>query len=540
MNVSFDLTSEPWIPCILANGTRKELSLTDVLTRAPEIREVVAPSPLVTAALHRLLLAILHRIFGPRTRSEWREMWEAGRWDEGRLRAYLEDWRHRFDLFDKDRPFYQTPGLPHKMNPSPISILACEQSSKSSTTLFDHHDDHIAPNVSPAEAACLVVANQAFSLGGLCSREKGGNPSAKDAPIARAAIVLVIGDTLFETLMLNMVRYDVQRGFPFSGQSADDAPAWEQDSPAAVEERLPRGYLDYLTWQSRRIWLGPEVDKDGDLQVRQGIIADGRRFPDNVFPSEMETMTARIPKPNAKSGQDPRGPLRLRQSRAVWRDSTALLQSIAEGDDKASTIRPRTIDWLGELVDTGVIDKAKSYSISIIGMCSKPGQKKIYFWRHERQPLPLTYLTDEDLVDDLGVALRIAEEAARALTSALWPIGCTLVGPDQANDNEAVRQKLSQSLPGLPLYWSSLEPKFYGLLVGLPGDYDHRERELEKWAKIVESTVWRAFDESIRALPTGIKFLRAEVTARNNLARKLYGDVLSDFKEVDYAQADRA
>ena len=530
MNVTFDLTSEPWVPCVLADGTREELSLTDVLTRAPGIREVIAPSPLVTVALHRLLLAILHRIFGPRDTSEWREMWEAGRWDEDKLRAYLEHWRHRFDLFDEDQPFYQTPGLPEKMLTS-ISKLAQEQASGHNPTLFDHNCDNAPPAVTPSQAAHLLIAQQNFALGGLYSAEKG-RAYAKAAPLAGTAVLLVVGENLFETLMLNMVRYDAA-DYPYSGQKAEDAPAWEQERPGEVDTRQPLGYLDYLTWQSRRVWLEPDVGGDGRLQVQRGMIADGCRFPEGYFSSDAETMTARVPNPQAKKGQDPRGALRLREDRAVWRDSAALFQSLSEEDDGLQAARPRTLQWLSELVWGDVLDSAQRYSVSVLGACS--GQAKVDFWRHERQPIPLSYLVDEDLVGDLRVGLEIAEGAARALISALWPIGCALVGPDQANDSRAVRQKLSRSLPGLRVYWSLLELGFWEFLLELPGDYEHRERELEKWAKVVEGTIWRAFDESVRALPVGIKFLQAEVKARSTFARKLYRDVLSDFKEVNYA-----
>lgn len=468
-------------------------------------------------------------------------MWEAGQWDSNAIRAYLKQWQHRFDLLDDQRPFYQTPGLSEKMEPSTSSILACEQSSKNAATLFDHHADHIAAVVSPVRAACLVVANQAFNLGGLCSREKGGNPSAKDTPIARAAMALVIGDNLFETLMFNMVRYDIQRGFPFGGQSANDAPAWEQDSPAAVAERRPRGYLDYLTWQSRRIGLESEVDEGGCLQVRRALIADGYRFPAGFFPSDEEIMTAHMLNPRAESGSDPQRALRLRRDRVVWRDSTALFQSLGAEGDGVHTVRPRAIDWLATLVDLGVLDRSECYSTSVLGACSKPGQKKIYFWRHERQPIPLSYLTDEDLVDDLSVALEVAKDASDALTSAGWPIGRILAGPhpNKRSENEAVRKKLGDYLPSLRVYWSSLEPQFHELLLHLPGDYDHRQQQLVLWAEVVERTAWWAFDECFRALPTGANFLHGQVVARSKFAGKLYGDVLRDYKEVDYAEANR-
>jgi len=58
----------------------------------------------------------------------------------------------------------------------------------------------------------------------------------------------VRGQSLFHTLMLNLLQYDPKGGFPFESE-ADDSPAWERDEPTQPEDRRPRGYLDLLTWQ---------------------------------------------------------------------------------------------------------------------------------------------------------------------------------------------------------------------------------------------------------------------------------------------------
>src|SRR4051794_14370177 len=109
---SFNLVDEPWIPCLLVGGEARELSLVNTLLRSTEIREVFDPSPLVTVALHRLLLAVLHRSFGPDNLAAWAELWRHGEWDRAALETYLGQWRERFDLFGAEWPFYQTPELP--------------------------------------------------------------------------------------------------------------------------------------------------------------------------------------------------------------------------------------------------------------------------------------------------------------------------------------------------------------------------------------------------------------------------------------------
>ena len=76
MKPSFDLTCRPWIPCLTQDGDTQEMSILEVLSDAHRLQEIADASPLVTVALYRLLLAILHRVFGPPTLDDWERLWE--------------------------------------------------------------------------------------------------------------------------------------------------------------------------------------------------------------------------------------------------------------------------------------------------------------------------------------------------------------------------------------------------------------------------------------------------------------------------------
>ncbi|MGQ9689203.1 MAG: type I-E CRISPR-associated protein Cse1/CasA [Desulfobaccales bacterium] len=67
MQPRFNLLDEPWIPCIWHDNRVIHLGLLETLVRARDIREVFHTSSRVVTALHRLLLAILQRNFGPET-----------------------------------------------------------------------------------------------------------------------------------------------------------------------------------------------------------------------------------------------------------------------------------------------------------------------------------------------------------------------------------------------------------------------------------------------------------------------------------------
>ena len=169
MTHSFNLIDQPWIPCTMSDGSHTELSLQDTLLQAHEIRAIFDQSPLVTAALHRLLLAILHRNFGPASRSEWQTLWQAGQFDSARLGSYFSEWYRRFDLFDDERPFYQDGGMePEKGKIKEVEIneLIPELARANNRTLFDHTTDATSPVLSPPEAARALVATQMYRLAG--------------------------------------------------------------------------------------------------------------------------------------------------------------------------------------------------------------------------------------------------------------------------------------------------------------------------------------------------------------------------------------
>jgi CRISPR system Cascade subunit CasA len=202
---SFNLIDEPWLPCTwLADNCCEDLSLRTTLANAHVIRELYDPSPLVTVALHRLLLAILHRNFGPRSLAAWQVLWQRGAWDMSVLDNYFARWRHRFDLFDAERPFYQVASLPDAKHVHPAQLLPLEMASGNNPTLFDHRFDRLPVSLTPSEATRGLIARQAFSPGGGVSTPF----NLSNSPLTVGYSVLALGNSLFETLLLNLHTYN--------------------------------------------------------------------------------------------------------------------------------------------------------------------------------------------------------------------------------------------------------------------------------------------------------------------------------------------
>ena len=95
---TFNLITEPWIP-VREGGALKLVNLEQALLNARQYARIEDPSPLVTASLHRLLLAVLHRALeGPEDARQAAEWYGSG-FDTEKMRAYLERHLNRFDLF---------------------------------------------------------------------------------------------------------------------------------------------------------------------------------------------------------------------------------------------------------------------------------------------------------------------------------------------------------------------------------------------------------------------------------------------------------
>ncbi len=505
MTASFNLADRPWIPCIHLDGSVRVLSLADALAHTHEIRELHDDSPLVMVALHRLLLAILHRNFGPASINEWRRLWGAGKFDRKALDAYFAKWRDRFDLFHPERPFAQVAQLQGEERGA--QSLALELASGNNATLFDHTLDEQEATIDASTAATRLVAHQCYALGG---RVRGAAASAQSAPLASVAAILLSGASLFETLMLNLVLYGAREtAIP---TTREDAPAWERETPMTGGARTPLGHLDYLTWQPRRLRLLASAEGRA-IGVRQVIFGgEGDRLDPSI--NLLEPMAA-YRKDEARGMVG----LRFRADRALWRDSLALLR--VGRQDAAS---PAAVRFSARLVKEGIVGPEARLSLRAFGVTTERGKiAKILLWRHERMPLPTAFLREEALVEQLNDALRRAEDTADGLYQALFLMGQLLLAP--GSDDPQARKPLPQDVRqivtasgALQHYWSRLEQPFHELLLGLPVGVEAAQ---SRWRDRLRAAAHDAFDGARRLFGSGARGLKATARAERELSFQL-------------------
>jgi CRISPR system Cascade subunit CasA len=504
MSDRFCLVDEPWIPCERLDGSRVELGIEEVLLHAHELRAIADSSPLITAALHRLLLAILHRCFGPPDLRRWIDLYRKGHFDFNALTAYLGQWRERFDLFHPERPFYQVRGL--RFDSDPIDVLISERTNwGGGVNLFEHRPDGIGTSLEPSAAARLLLVAHAFAPGGLI--RKAGEPTAATAgPLNRGAIVIVRGDTLFETLALNVLVYAPDAERPIPGSSKRDCPAWERAPlPQSLRRpdeprRAPDGWLDLLTWQSRRL----------ELRIEQGCVIGCVR----CVGQGLADKSPRDPM-LAWRFDDKRGalPLGFDMQRAFWRDSHALFQAT---DFAKDVERPKALDQLARLELRDVVPAGRRLSLELLGM--RGDQAKILLVRSERIPVSPKLLANPDLAESVREVLGFAETAASSLSSALFTFARFALAPGERKPETKDIRQLVDSLGAEPIFWSRAKAHFDAYLVRLSED---ESAARGAFARSVSREAHNCFAEASESLGTSARILKGAALAANTLSHRL-------------------
>lgn len=501
---SFNLTREPWIPVERSDGTFDELSTRDALAQAHTLRGLADASPLVVAALTRHLLAILHRAYdGPKSMSEWQAIARAGAFDPARVDAYLDRVEDRMDLFHPTHPFAQTRGLVEKYSKYIFDIDELELTRSRwglARALFSHRPAEHSPVMTPARAARSLLAHHAFVTGGWV--KKPGEPdAASDGPLTRAAVVILRGATLFNTLVFNLLRYDPEEAKPFSTGGATDACAWEQeppprDNPYQREPRRPlRGYLDLLTWVSRRVELVHEGDKvTGFINaVWQGIESGAPQDP----------MVTWLP-------DETRGlrPVAIKVTRSFWRDANALFE---QGRQGSSARRPHAIELVASVAARQVFGDL-SVDVEVMGFDSN--QSLIDAVRVERVGTRARCFDDAEAATVVENALARAADYVSDLRSALWTYARNALAPGGRDPDTAAVSSLVRSFGADAQAWSGLGVTFDGFLRALGDDPDAALAAFDDRARAVVREVF----QSATARPdTAARWLKARALADRSL-----------------------
>lgn len=513
---SFDLIHEPWIPCVGLEHHPITLGLLQVIEEAHELRCISDSSPLVTLSIHRVLLAILHRVLdGPGDQATWRALWEAGQLPAEEIGEYLGRWSDRFDLFHHQYPFFQVAEFAtvdkqgEPTPPVPVARLAVERAAGNNAVLFDHGDDRQPAVMDAAQAARALIATQAFALGGgqgPSSNRFGKHPYTSHASQVGGVAVLLRGSNLAETLLLNLVPYDHERPVPRRG---DDLPVWERTDPRPPQEVVVDGYLDYLTLPCRYVRLVPE-EHGGELTVRHAYIAPGLSLPSGDAAPTNPLWFYRL---DEKRG---RVPIPLRVDRAIWRDSSPLFALPAER--RAFDGRPQALRQARSRAFSRLLGADARLMVACFGLAND--KAKALTWRCEELPAPIRLLEDPDLVAAVADAVGDAEQAAQALRKAFRSLAYRVLEANEKAPDKNDVGRLALRMESRAGFWSELDEPFLRFLDGLASD---PTRASGTWTRTVYRSARASFTRGSRSAQGAMgRRMRALVLAEKALFKNLY------------------
>ena len=514
MNFTFNLIDEKWIPCT-SDGSFEEVSLRRLFAYAHEIREISCETPIQSAAILPLALAILHRKFGPANTREWGRLWQAKKFDMQTLDSYFAEWHDRFDLFHPKRPFYQV--ADDRVKPSPVH-RHLTQSLKDYNILFSHMTEENVQPLPPAEAARALLQAQVFRLGG--GKTGAKTPYAVDSFLSRNIAFFAQGDNMFQTLMLNLIRYPDPSG-GFMPHTAQDKPFWERDD--STEGRLigkemyeypSAGYLDYLTWQTNHVRLIP-METNAGVRVLKATLAPVAKFAQSVY-SPQNRYSKKVHK-----GVESFHPLQFQPDKALWRNYHTLLPH--DDDDKL----PAVIRWCSRLSRHRYLDKNPVIQLMATGMSTKPREAKTNYYRREMVSLPLELLRNKGLIAQVHNAISLAEKTSDKLNFALNILADHISKRKLSNEiftknknqlDKENREKLIKQWNARERYWIELELLFEEFVRLLVVD---SEKAIVQWLGNLKSIARKSLNHAINLAGDSPWALKGEIEARRILGREL-------------------
>ncbi len=520
MTPTFNLIDESWIPVIDLEGHGTEVSMRHALAHAHEYQSVTATSGLATASILRLLLAVLHRTHDTSSRRAWGNLYQQGYFEEQALEAYWRTWSYRFDLFDPERPFYQQHAGRDDLNPKQIIEI---YPGISTAAHYNHRVKNEEFFLTPGQSACGLLVSQTFGTGiGVIPSEK---ISIKASTWNSGLVFFIQGDSLFETLIYNLHRYDESNPSPELFQSDADRPNWEAANPYEPRDH-PLGYLDYLTWPSRRVRLIPEI-VDGVVVVRKFIDFVGLGPPKIRDPFKFYHRNMK-----AKPDEEPFYPAKLNIQRALWRNSGAVLRLHHD-----NAIAPTSLNWMADLKKVTSIRNPRTMLVAY-GMVAD--KTKVDLVREERIPLPLPYLDQEadpelkdDLLSRLDALIKRAEQVGSALQASIFELAKEITPRVEkkqdptadankrlSSDEKTRIQHIANSLPSEMIYWASLERPFTQLVLDLV-EADDPALIQDRWLAEILSAGRAALAEAEACAGQHPKALKAGVLARQRFEWKL-------------------
>lgn len=376
----FNLLHEKWILASDSQNTLGSFSILEIFERAHELKSLSGELPTQDIAILRLLLSVLHTVFyryspnGDHDELEsksqaiarWSEVWCAHKFPFSLIRDYLLAYEDRFYLLHDEYPFMQVKSTEGFQTSEGKAIIASEKDlnyfigeiaeSGNKENLFLSRERK--NELSLAETARWLIHLNGFDL------SPAGRPPDKGVKInryksawlANLGLVYLQGDTLFETMMLNL-----KLGSEEEDDYLDEEPIWESQTQidgSILEEinvSIPRNLSKLYSMPFRFVELVPSDDKK---VVSKILIWSGCKFSEEKN-QLVEPMTV------WRRVNEDRKPKLHSAEKMIWRDFGALVIK-----NQKDTERPGVLDWIQGLSESVAYDLGV-FKVRTVGFESK-------------------------------------------------------------------------------------------------------------------------------------------------------------------------
>lgn len=482
---SFRLDQQPWIPCVMQDGSFCELSLLDVLRQSRQIQRI-AGNPLETATILRLLLAIAHVVGTPQDEFEWLDIWKAADQHLERMIAYVEQRADVFDLYDADRPFAQHPRLEY--GSTTPAVLVYERAQGNNQVFLDHSRVDDPQPLTSAEAARALLVAHAYGGSGTGSNNPlngGKKDSMLAGPLCARLIGVVEGQNLLDTIVLNLAS-NVRCG----------KPAWERPVCTGPSKTPSQGVADLYTRNTRAVRLTP--NEDGSRCVAVAIFQG-----EAVANDEDAPIDPMIPRYRASDKRFK--PVRLNPDRAMWRDAHVLLAA----SSAATAIPIRALPTLRVLASSKLLSEG-AVSLRILGIAADAQGPVTSLWRDETLPFGLSVITDDARYAAMTRAVALAEEYAIRTRKRIYGFAHRYLQDSSAAspDKQTVSTLADELSSNLCDFWSTLSP--VGQRIACDG-FDE-----DAWAQLLRKTSEAVYQQAINRLPPDARRFRAQFAKRSD------------------------
>ena len=266
----------------------------------------------------------------------WKALWDKGHFSEKAINEYFDKWYDRFWLFHEERPFFQAFGLSIGTDYDAPKLNGEISESGNKKRFFSMYSGEEKEKMTYSQAARWLLYLNAYddtsSKPTKEGKEKAGGslPSPGIGWLGKLGIIFLLGENLFETLMLNLIMVNAD-GIVQTNQK----PQWEQDIVSLSERTVvpqPNNLAALYTLQSRRILL----NRKGDKVVSYKLLGGDFFEKENAFIEPMTVWST------PKNGGDLYTPRRHDPSKQMWREFSVLYEE--KGNCCSGVVK-----WFGKL-----------------------------------------------------------------------------------------------------------------------------------------------------------------------------------------------